>query len=500
MTEVQLLDKTEVWIRGARVSGADLPSIARVAASVLSLPADRVFVTDIGSDHICFDILIPQLRLDSFAGKQRDLLDALRAIPGVTLTSDAAVHSEGILGLIGAAPDVLPEILSEAARMEEGLRSYISRRVAVISTGAELMDGRVRDTNLEASRDILGAAGYEVESGGAVPDDRNVIAGRIARLANEDYSLIITTGGVGAEAKDQTVEALEQLDPKLATAALATFEAGHGRHVKSAIRIAMGRVGHACVVALPGPTHEVRLALPVLLDGLKAGTPAPELIERIAIPLRATLPSRHGHVHRQEPAQDHRHDRRIGVFGGTFDPVHNGHLHLAHHALRALSLDKVIFVPSGVPPSPNKTGAITDVAKRIEMLEAAVQGEPKFSVSNFEATSPGISHTVKTLRHMADRHPPPAQLFFLMGADIAAKVDRWVGIDEMRKLAHFVAVSRAGQVSATAPSWVTVLDIPVLELSSSALRAKTAGGRSVEGETPPAVADLIVRNGLYRNV
>ena len=192
----------------------------------------------------------------------------------------------------------------EAARMEEGIRAYSAKRVAVVSTGAELVDGRVHDTNFEAARELMGAAGFEVEFGGTVGDEEQQIAGRVNRLSGEGYGIVITTGGVGAEAKDKTIEALTLLDPAIATAILAQFEAGHGRHVKDSIRIAVARVGYGIAVALPGPTHEVRAALPVLLAELAAGSPPEAMVEAMAKPLRALLPSamhkhhhHHGHHH-----------------------------------------------------------------------------------------------------------------------------------------------------------------------------------------------------------
>ncbi|MET0609647.1 MAG: molybdopterin-binding protein [Pseudomonas caspiana] len=305
MTDVQLLDKTELWVRGVTVRDADLPSLARAMALALSLPADKIFVTDVGAEHVCFDVLLPSLKLEDFTGKQAQILELFRCIPGITVAADAAIHSEGILGLIGAPSDQVSTILSEAARMETAVKNYSAKRVAVVSTGAELADGRVHDTNYEAVAEILGAAGYEVKHAGTVSDDLQAIAGRVSRIAGEGFGLIITTGGVGAEAKDKTIEALTLLDPGIATAPLAHFQVGHGRHVKNAIRIGIAQVSYSRVVALPGPTHEVRLALPILRDGLNIGLDHTEvnnaeLVERIAVALRAVLPQsadRHGSTH-----------------------------------------------------------------------------------------------------------------------------------------------------------------------------------------------------------
>ncbi|MDJ0865077.1 MAG: molybdopterin-binding protein, partial [Myxococcota bacterium] len=226
MTEVQLLGKSEVWMSGIHLADADLPRFARTAAGVLGLPADRVFVTDVRGDTVVLDVLVPRVRLEDTAGKQRALLDAVAALPGVRVAPSARVHSEGVMGVIGAAPADAAAVVSEARRIEGQIRQYASKRVAVVATGAELVAGNVRDTNFEAAREILGAAGFEVERGGVVGDEEIRIAGLVARLAGDGFGLVITTGGVGAEDKDRTVEALARLDPELSTAVLAHYQKG----------------------------------------------------------------------------------------------------------------------------------------------------------------------------------------------------------------------------------------------------------------------------------
>lgn len=292
MTDVQLLGKTEVWLRGVHLDAVDLPRLAQRTADVLALPRDRVFVTDVREGVVVLDLLLPRVSLEEVAGKQQALLEAVARLDGVTVDPGAEVHSEGVLGVIGAPPERVAGILSEANRIETQIRDYASRRVAVVATGAELIEGNVRDTNFEAAQEILGEAGFEVASSVAVDDDETRIAGLVARLAGDGFGLIVITGGVGAEDKDRTVEALERLDSGLSTAVLAHYEKGHGRHVKDCVRIAVATLGWTTVVALPGPTHEVRLALPVLAERLQSGTSPPELVEALAAPLRASLSSR----------------------------------------------------------------------------------------------------------------------------------------------------------------------------------------------------------------
>ena len=272
---------------------ANLPDLANAAADVLGLPHDKVFVTDVREALVVLDILAPRVDLTAVTGKQAELLAAIGAVAGVSIAADASVHSEGILGVIGTPREAVADYLAGAARMKRQLSDYAARRVAVVSTGAEMIAGHVEDTNFLAVRSAFGTAGFEVEFGGLAGDSEREIAGLVARLSGEGFGLIITTGGVGAEDKDRTVEAIELLDAQLHTAILARYTRGHGRHVKDCVRIAMARLGWSTIVCLPGPTHEVKLALPILREGLAAGIPPETLIEAMAVPLRATLPRHH---------------------------------------------------------------------------------------------------------------------------------------------------------------------------------------------------------------
>lgn len=290
MPEVQLLGKTEIWLHGVRLDNADLEEIARAAARALSLPEEKVFTTDVRDDHIVLDVLVGRVDFEAVAGKQGEVFEALGKIAGVSIDEDAEIHSEGVLGIIGTTREQAASAVTEAKRMEEQIRKYASGRVAVVATGAELVNGNVKDTNFEAATEILGAAGFEVVFGGAVGDSEKEIAGLVTRLSGDGYGLIITTGGVGAEDKDRTLEALQIIDPGLAIAVLAHYKKGHGRHVKDAVHIGVATLGWTTVISLPGPTHEVRLALPIIVDKIKGGTTPAELVEAIAVPLRATLP------------------------------------------------------------------------------------------------------------------------------------------------------------------------------------------------------------------
>ena len=289
MPEVELLDKTEVWVRGVALDAADLRLLAAAAARALDLDAELVFVTDARDDHVVFDVLKPRVELASIVGRQPELLASLAQVPGVTISHDASVHSRGVMGLIGTPPGEVDETLSRATEIDERLRTYVSSRVAVVSTGPEVVGGNIEDTNVAVAAGIMGAAGFEVNAAGAVLDDEDAIVGRVLRLVSEGFGVILTTGGVGAEDKDRTIEALQRCDPDLATAVLATYAVGHGRHVKPHVRVGVGQIEWTRLIALPGPTREVQAALPVVVKGLQRGLRAEHLAQNIAAVLRDCL-------------------------------------------------------------------------------------------------------------------------------------------------------------------------------------------------------------------
>jgi molybdenum cofactor synthesis domain-containing protein len=265
---------------------------------VLGLGAEDIFVTDVRDRRVVFDVVSPSVSLEAIAGKEAALLDALRGFGGVSLGGQASVHSFGVLGVIGAPAEQAADILANAAKLEAGLKAYVARSVVVLSTGGEVARGEIEDTNYAAAQSVLGALGFRVEHAGVVEDDEALIAARIDHLLGEGYGLLITTGGVGAEDKDKTIEAMQRVAPDLSTAVLAQYQVGHGRHVKPHVRVACGRVGETVLVALPGPTREVLAALPVLAEALAQGQPPAVIAEAIAAPIRALWHAhKTGHAH-----------------------------------------------------------------------------------------------------------------------------------------------------------------------------------------------------------
>ena len=287
--ELNLLEKTELWIRPIHLRGANLQAIGRAVAEVLDLGADEVLVTDVRDQVVTLDILRRTVLAEQIAGKERALLARLAAIPGVALTPETGIHSEGVLGLIALGEAEVAPALEAGRDLGERLREAIARRVMVFPTGSEVQRGIIQDTNTDLIAGRLRQHGFRVAAGPPLPDDAETIGGAIRRAAEEGYGLVITTGGLGAEDKDQTVEGILRVDPGAATPYLARFQRGTGRHVKDGVRIAVGELGEALIVALPGPNEEVRVGLDVLLDGLRRGLAKADLAEALAARLRETL-------------------------------------------------------------------------------------------------------------------------------------------------------------------------------------------------------------------
>ncbi len=295
--ELNLLEKTELWIRPIHLHGANLQAIGRAVAEVLELGADEVLVTDVRDQVVTLDILRRTVLAEQIAGKERALLARLAAIPGVSVTQETGVHSEGVLGLIALGEAEVAPALEAGRNLGERLRKAMARRAMVFPTGGEVQRGIIQDTNTELIAACLRRHGFRVAAGPPLADDDELIAGAIRRAAEEGYGLVITTGGLGAEDKDRTVEAILRVDPSAATPYLARFQRGTGRHVKDGVRIAVGQHGEALIVALPGPNEEVRVGLDVLLDGLRRGLAPADLAEALAARLREALREKMGRHH-----------------------------------------------------------------------------------------------------------------------------------------------------------------------------------------------------------
>jgi nicotinate-nucleotide adenylyltransferase len=187
---------------------------------------------------------------------------------------------------------------------------------------------------------------------------------------------------------------------------------------------------------------------------------------------------------------------RIGLFGGSFDPVHNGHLTLAACCAEQGGLDAVWFVPAALQPF-KLGGPVASDADRVAMLRLAIADMPGREVSTLEIDRGGVSYTVDTLRQL-HAELPDAELFFLMGADTLRDLPGWREPDEVLRLATPMAVQRPGEADVVTDVPHMRIGMPPMDISSSDIRKRIATGESIEGLLPASVAAYIDEYGLYR--
>ncbi|MFN4848330.1 MAG: nicotinate-nucleotide adenylyltransferase [Rhodoluna sp.] len=187
---------------------------------------------------------------------------------------------------------------------------------------------------------------------------------------------------------------------------------------------------------------------------------------------------------------------RIGVMGGTFDPIHNGHLVAASEVASAFKLDEVVFVPTG---SPYLKDNVTPAEHRYLMTVIATASNPRFKVSRIDIDRGGDTYTVDTLTEMQELYPG-AELIFISGADAIAQILSWKEVEKLWSLAHFVAVSRPGHkltIPESPAGSISTLEIPALAISSTDVRARVRAGFPVWYLVPDGVVQYIAKNNLY---
>ncbi len=189
---------------------------------------------------------------------------------------------------------------------------------------------------------------------------------------------------------------------------------------------------------------------------------------------------------------------RVGVMGGTFDPIHNGHLVAASEVQHKFELDEVVFVPTGQPWMKRR---VTDGEHRYLMAVIATAANPRFTVSRVDLERDGPTYTIDTLRDIR-RVRPDADLFFITGADAVAQILEWKDVEEVWALAHFVAVSRPGHaltISGLPEHGVSSLEVPALAISSTDCRDRVSRGYPVWYLVPDGVVQYIAKHHLYRS-
>lgn len=196
---------------------------------------------------------------------------------------------------------------------------------------------------------------------------------------------------------------------------------------------------------------------------------------------------------------------RLGILGGTFDPIHAGHLAAALAALDCAALDRVLFMPSARPP--HRPGALADAGDRLAMCRLAVEGEPRFEVSDLEIQRGGASYTADTLDEL-HRSRPESDLILILGWDAARLFHTWHEPDRVSGLASIVVVTRPGtaepsvadlRVAGLDETHTVLCAKPTPDISASRLRKAIAEGQSIAGQVPDGVARYIAERGLYRH-
>ena len=188
---------------------------------------------------------------------------------------------------------------------------------------------------------------------------------------------------------------------------------------------------------------------------------------------------------------------KLGLFGGSFDPVHCGHLLVAQAACEELGLARLFFIPAAQSPFKPQT-APAPAAERVRLLRLALAGQPNYEVDEQEISRGGTSFTVDTLRNYAMRFAG-AQLFYLVGADHVPTLPKWRDAVELARLAEFVVISRPGQAPARFPAPFRGRELRgfPLGVSSSQIRARVKQGLSIRGLAPDTVVEAIANSGLY---
>jgi nicotinate-nucleotide adenylyltransferase len=192
--------------------------------------------------------------------------------------------------------------------------------------------------------------------------------------------------------------------------------------------------------------------------------------------------------------------RRIGVMGGTFDPVHHGHLVAASEVASRFALDEVVFVPTGEPWQKGSR-VVSPAEDRYLMTVVATASNPRFTVSRVDIDRKGPTYTIDTLTEMRDAYPD-AQLFFITGADALEQILSWHEVDSLFEYAHFIGVTRPGyrlNGEHLPKGAVTLVEVPAMAISSTDCRARVAGGEPVWYLVPDGVVQYITKRHLYRS-
>ncbi|MBT2288764.1 nicotinate-nucleotide adenylyltransferase [Paenibacillus albidus] len=191
---------------------------------------------------------------------------------------------------------------------------------------------------------------------------------------------------------------------------------------------------------------------------------------------------------------------KVGIMGGTFDPLHIGHMMAAEAARDAYGLAEVWFMPSHIPPHKHEAGV--SGAQRLAMVEEAVRTHEAFRTLDWEVNRGGVSYTIDTVRELKEKYPQ-IDFYFIIGADMVEYLPKWEGIEELVEILTFIGVGRPGTpldlgaLPAAIAQGVRLADMPQVDISSTMLRERAAEGKSIRYMVPDAVFDYVQRGGLY---
>ena len=218
---------------------------------------------------------------------------------------------------------------------------------------------------------------------------------------------------------------------------------------------------------------------------------------------------------------------RIGLFGGTFNPIHTGHIQVALKVKQSFSLNKVLFIPSALPPH-KEPGDVVDAGDRLEMINLSLSTYPDFIISNVELKRPGPSYTIDTVRHFKSVLGQDTTPYFILGLDAFLEIDTWKSYMDLFEIVPFIVIMRNGEGDSTVSRWKTladylksrvsdgytysasrscfshkkkqpefIFDMPPIDISSTQIRRRTKEGRSIKLMVPDVVENFIKSKGLY---
>lgn len=201
--------------------------------------------------------------------------------------------------------------------------------------------------------------------------------------------------------------------------------------------------------------------------------------------------------------------KRLGIYGGTFDPIHMGHLIVAEMTRQECSLDKVLFIPAGIPPHKKGKG-ISPGSQRSDMVKLAIENNPHFEFCDIELKREGTSFTIDTLRALRQLYQEEYEFWMIIGGDSLLELGTWKDVDELVKMCNFAVYMRSDAQSTRYEACITKLldkttmnvvlvQAPMIEISSTDIRQRVAQGKSIRYMVPDAVWEYIIDKGLFTN-